>query len=42
MVAAIAGGAQLTEIMAITNIMPYYLVGSADVKTVGDLKGKRV
>jgi len=42
MVAAIAGGAQLTENMAITNIMPYYLVGSADVKTVGDLKGKRV
>ena len=42
MVAAIAGGAQLTEIMAITNIMPYYLVGSADVKTVADLKGKRV
>jgi NitT/TauT family transport system substrate-binding protein len=42
MVAAIAGGAQLTEIMAITNIMPYFLVGSADVKTVADLKGKRV
>ena len=42
MVAAIAGGAQLVEIMAITAIMPYYLVGSADVKTVTDLKGKRV
>ena len=42
MVAAIAGGAQLVEIMAITNIMPYYLVGSAEVKTIGDLKGKRV
>lgn len=42
MVAAIAGGAQLVEIMAITAIMPYYLVGSADVKTVADLKGKRV
>jgi NitT/TauT family transport system substrate-binding protein len=42
MVAAIAGGAQLVEIMAITTIMPYYLVGSADVKAVADLKGKRV
>src|SRR4029077_14514262 len=41
-ISAIAAGAQLVEVMAITTIMPYYLVGAADVKTVADLKGKRV
>ena len=41
-VSAIAAGAPLVEIMAITTIMPYYLVGSRDVKSVADLKGKRV
>jgi NitT/TauT family transport system substrate-binding protein len=41
-IAAIAAGAQLVEIMAITTIMPYYLVGATDVKSVADLKGKRV
>jgi ABC-type nitrate/sulfonate/bicarbonate transport system substrate-binding protein len=41
-VSAIAAGAQLVEIMAITTIMPYYLVGSREVKSVADLKGKRV
>ncbi len=41
-VSAIAAGAQLVEIMAITTIMPYYLVGSRDVKSISDLKGKRV
>src|SRR5882724_5737589 len=33
-VSAIAAGAPLVEIMAITTIMPYYLVGSRDVKSV--------
>src|SRR5499425_1366346 len=41
-ISAIAAGAQLVEVMAITTIMPYYLVGAAEVKTVADLKGKRV
>jgi NitT/TauT family transport system substrate-binding protein len=41
-VSAIAAGAPLVEIMAITTIMPYYLVGSREVKSVADLKGKRV
>jgi NitT/TauT family transport system substrate-binding protein len=41
-VSAIAAGAQLVEVMAITTIMPYYLVGAQDVKAVADLKGKRV
>ena len=41
-ISAIAAGAQLVEVMAITTIMPYYLVGAQDVKSVVDLKGKRV
>src|SRR5262249_15882307 len=41
-ISAIAAGAPLVEIMAITTIMPYYLVGAPDVKSVADLKGKRV
>ena len=41
-ISAIAAGAQLVEVMAITTIMPYYLVGAPDVKNVADLKGKRV
>jgi len=41
-ISAIAAGAQLVEVMAITTIMPFYLVGAPDVKTVADLKGKRV
>jgi NitT/TauT family transport system substrate-binding protein len=41
-ISAIAAGAQLVEVMAITTIMPYYLVGAPEVKTVADLKGKRV
>ncbi len=41
-ISAIAAGAQLVEVMAITTIMPYYLVGAAAVKTIADLKGKRV
>ena len=41
-ISAIAAGAQLVEVMAITTIMPYYLVGTRDVKSVADLKGKRV
>ena len=41
-ISAIAAGAPLVEVMAITTIMPYYLVGAADVKAVADLKGKRV
>jgi NitT/TauT family transport system substrate-binding protein len=41
-ISAIAAGAQLVEVMAITTIMPYYLVGAPGVKTLADLKGKRV
>src|SRR5215470_6005888 len=41
-ISAIAAGAQLVEVMAITTIMPYYLIGAPEVKTVADLKGKRV
>jgi len=41
-VSAIAAGAQLVEVMAITSIMPYYLVGAPAVKSIADLKGKRV
>src|SRR5262249_54645240 len=41
-IAAIAAGAPLVEVMAITTIMPYYLLGAPDVKTIGDLKGKPV
>jgi ABC-type nitrate/sulfonate/bicarbonate transport system substrate-binding protein len=41
-ISAIAAGAQLVEVMAITTIMPYYLVGTRDVKSVADLKNKRV
>lgn len=41
-ISAIAAGAPLIETMAITTIMPYYLVGAPDVKTVAALKGKRV
>ncbi|MGE5302271.1 MAG: ABC transporter substrate-binding protein, partial [Alphaproteobacteria bacterium] len=41
-ISAIAAGAQLVEVMAITTIMPYYLVGAPGVKSVADLKGKRV
>jgi NitT/TauT family transport system substrate-binding protein len=41
-ISAIAAGAQLVEVMAITTIMPYYLVGAPGIKTVADLKGKRV
>ena len=42
MISAIAAGAPVVEVMAITTIMPYYLIGAPDVKTVADLKGKRV
>lgn len=41
-ISAIAAGAALVEPMAITTIMPYYLIGAPDVKSVKDLKGKRV
>jgi len=41
-ISAIAAGAQLVEVMALTTIMPYYLVGAPDVKAIADLKGKRV
>ena len=41
-ISAIAAGAQLVEVMAITTIMPYYLVGAPGVKSIADLKGKRV
>ena len=42
MISAIAAGAPVVEVMAITTIMPYYLIGAPDVKTVADLKGKRL
>ncbi len=41
-VTAVAGGAQIIEVMPITTVMPYYLVGAPGVKSVADLKGKRV
>src|SRR5262249_32881871 len=37
MISAIAAGAQVVEVMAITTIMPYYLIGAPDVKAVADL-----
>ena len=41
-VTTVAGGAPVIEVMAVTTIMPYYLVGAPGVKSVADLKGKRV
>jgi NitT/TauT family transport system substrate-binding protein len=41
-IAAIAAGAPLVEIMATATVMPYYLLGAPAVKSVADLKGKRV
>lgn len=41
-IAAIAAGAPLVEIMATATVMPYYLLGAPAVKTLADLKGKRV
>ncbi len=41
-ISAIAAGAPLVEVMAGTSVMPYYLVGAPDVKSIADLKGKRV
>src|SRR5574342_310898 len=41
-IAAIAAGAPLVEVMATATVMPYYLVGAPTVKSLGDLKGKRV
>jgi NitT/TauT family transport system substrate-binding protein len=41
-IAAIAAGAALVEIMATATIMPYYLVGAPTIKTLADVKGKRV
>ena len=41
-ISAVAAGAELIEVMAITTIMPYYLVGAPGVKSVAALKGKRV
>ncbi len=42
MISAIAAGAQIVEVMAITTSLPYYLVGAPAIKTVAELKGKRV
>ena len=41
-IAAIAAGAPLVEVMATSTVMPYYLVGAPTVKSLADLKGKRV
>jgi len=41
-IAAIAAGAPLVEVMATSTVMPYYLVGAPAVKSLADLKGKRV
>jgi NitT/TauT family transport system substrate-binding protein len=41
-IAAIAAGASLVEVMATATVMPYYLVGAPPVKTLADLKGKRM
>jgi ABC-type nitrate/sulfonate/bicarbonate transport system substrate-binding protein len=41
-ISAIAAGAPLVEVMATATVMPYYLIGAPTVKTLADLKGKRV
>jgi NitT/TauT family transport system substrate-binding protein len=41
-ISAIAAGAEIVEVMAITTILPYYLVGARGVKSISDLKGKRI
>ncbi len=41
-IAAIAAGAPLVEVMATATVMPYYLVGAPTVKSLADLKGKRM
>ncbi len=41
-IAAIAAGAPLVEIMATATVMPYYLIGAPAVKSLADLKGKRL
>ncbi len=41
-IAAITVGAPLVEVMATSAVMPYYLVGAPAVKSLADLKGKRV
>jgi ABC-type nitrate/sulfonate/bicarbonate transport system substrate-binding protein len=41
-IAAIGAGAPLVEVMATAIVMPYYLVGAPAVKSLADLKGKRV
>ncbi len=41
-VTAVAGGGAIVEVMPITTVMPYYLVGAPGVKSIADLKGKRV
>lgn len=41
-IAAIAAGAPLVEVMATATVMPFYLVGAPAVKSLADLKGKRV
>jgi NitT/TauT family transport system substrate-binding protein len=41
-IAAIAAGAPLVEVMATATVMPYYLVGAPAVKSLADLKGKRL
>jgi ABC-type nitrate/sulfonate/bicarbonate transport system substrate-binding protein len=41
-IAAIAAGAPLVEVMTTATVMPYYLVGAPTVKSLVDLKGKRV
>lgn len=41
-IAAIAAGAPLVEIMATALVIPYYLVGAPTVKSIAELKGKRV
>ena len=41
-IAAIAAGAPLMEVMATSTVMPYYLAGAPAVKSLADLKGKRV
>jgi ABC-type nitrate/sulfonate/bicarbonate transport system substrate-binding protein len=41
-ISAIAAGAPLVEVMATATVMPYYLIGAPAVKSLADLKGKRV
>ncbi len=41
-IAAIAAGAPIVEVMATSTVIPYYLASAPAVKSLADIKGKRV